>query len=126
MSKEETGRQLKVLSGDSQAMIHFKKGDFQSAGRVWLSELKRSGIRFTILLELDCMKESVVNAYLRVIDKERFFILRRQKGPRECYLVMWGRFKTRRQAENAMSSVPEFFLSQAYPPKVYNLGPLLD
>ncbi len=107
------------------AIIHFKDGDFYEACDAWKKELKRAGISHSILLELDCQKESVLNAYNRIDRKDQFFILKRDLGNRICYLVFWGRFMSGQEATDSLKLINQYFWGQSNPPKVMSLDKYL-
>jgi hypothetical protein len=113
--------QLELTPGKS-AMAYFREGNMISAGNIWKGELKKSGIKFSVLLEMDCLKESVVNAYKRIEEKENFFILNRKVGTRSCFLVMYGKFRTHQEAAVAVKKVPQYFWQQQSPPRVVELS----
>jgi hypothetical protein len=106
---------------DKPALDYFKAGDFLKASEIWKRELSGARITHSILLELDCMKESVLNAYNRIDNKRNFFILKRELNGRTCFLVFWGRFKSTEKASEALSLVDAYFWSQSHPPRVVNI-----
>ena len=112
------------LSRD-RASKYFREGKFTAAGNEWKEAMKRAGIKYSILLELDCMKESVTNAYRQIALKDNFFILNRKRGGRNCYLVLWGTFAGSQEANAALKSIPNYFWEQDAPPTVIDLGPYL-
>jgi hypothetical protein len=79
----------------------------------------------SILLEMDCMKQSVQLAYQQIIDKDNFFILSRVKDGRSCWLVLWGKFRTQNEATQSLKLIPEYFFKQSAPPAVIELEPYL-
>ena len=103
----------------------FIAGEFSNAGDLWRRELIAAKITFSILLEMDCLEQSVQSAYQQVTDKENFFLLNRVKAERNCWLVLWGKFRTRDEAQQNMSLVPEYFFKQSAPPVVIELEPYL-
>jgi hypothetical protein len=107
------------------ALALFKEGDFHKACDAWKTDIKRNGISHSILLELDCQKESVINAYNRVDRKDQFFILKRKLENRICYLVFWGRFRSGQEATDSLNRVNSYFWGQASPPKVMSLAQYL-
>jgi len=106
---------------EKKATVYFKEGDYYKACDAWKKEIKRGGISHSILLELDCQKESVLNAYNRLDRKDQFFILKRDLGNRICYLVFWGRFRSGQEATDSLNRVDSYFWGQANPPKVMAL-----
>jgi hypothetical protein len=101
---------------------YFKEGNLITAGDVWNKELKKAGIKYSIMLELDCLKESVLHTYQRLEMKKEFFILIRREKSRICYLVMWGKFVTRQDAGEALKMVPNYFWKQKEPPEIVELS----
>lgn len=112
---------LKINPQDSPAFKYFKQGDLEAAGRAWKTEIAPSGARYTVLLEMDCLKESVINAYLRIDDKAGFFLLNRDRGARTCFMVMVGRFASQTEAGQALRSLPAYFRQQQHPPVIVGL-----
>jgi hypothetical protein len=119
---KNTAVYFRVKLGDPQAVKYFKEGKFMEAGSAWEKELKKAGIKFAILLEMDCMKESVINAYLKIIEKDDFYILNRKLGNRNCFLVLWGKFYTKQEGGDALKMIPEYFRNQQHPPEVISLS----
>jgi hypothetical protein len=103
----------------------FASGKFSAAGDLWGREMVAEKITFSILLEMDCLKESVNNAYQQITDKENFFILNRVKDGRSCWLVLWGKFRTQNEALQNLELIPEYFFKQSDPPRVIELGQYL-
>jgi hypothetical protein len=106
-------------------MSYFREGSFIIAGDIWRQELLKAGYKYSILLELDCQKESVFNAFDRIASKSDFFILNRKSGKRTCFLVMYGRYLTRSEAAEGIDKVPKYFWQQASPPQVMELAKYL-
>lgn len=113
-------------SSDVSPMTLFEQGKLFEAGEEWRKQILKTDNRFTILLELDCAKESVFSASEQFSDKQNFFILNRDRDGRNCYLVMWGRFRSEADARQEMSSIPSFFLQQQNPPIVVDMTPYLQ
>jgi hypothetical protein len=109
------------------AKAYFQEGNFITAGDVWKKEINKTGVKYGILLELDCMKESVKSAYKRLPEKKDFYILNRSMGNRTCFLVMWGKFFTHEQATEALksTSIPTYFWQQKDPPGIIELSKYL-
>ena len=109
------------------AKAYFREGNYIIAGDVWKQEIIKSGVKYGILLELDCMKASVKSAYNRLPSKKDFYILNRGMGSRTCFLVMWGKFFTHEQATEALksTSIPTYFWQQKDPPGIIELSKYL-
>jgi hypothetical protein len=122
LMQKETADYFTVKLGEPEALSYFKKGRFIEAGKTWQKELKKAGIKFSILLEMDCLKESVINAYLKIDVKEDFYILNRKLESRNCFLVLWGKFYAKQEAADALKMIPEYFRNQQHPPQVVSLS----
>jgi hypothetical protein len=110
-----------VLPSSKNAFKYLREGNFIKAGNIWKQELTAAKIKFSILLELDCKKESVYHAYRLMNRGTSFFILNRKAGRLNCYLVMWGKFKTRQEATAGLKSVHNYFWKQKDPPEIVEL-----
>jgi hypothetical protein len=102
-------------------LAYFQEGNMITAGDIWKQELLNAGIKFSILLELDCQKESVIGAFGRVTAKEGFFILNKPSQGRTCFLVLWGKYQTREEAAVGLKSIPQYFWQQPNPPEVIDV-----
>jgi hypothetical protein len=108
------------------AQQQFAAGNFRAAGDAWRSEMISMQIKFSILLEMDCLKESVDIAHSQVEDKGNFFLLNKtSRDGRNCWLVLWGRYRTADEATLALKLVPQYFWKQSEPPTVIELEPYL-
>ena len=112
-------------SSAANARQAFASGKFNIAGDLWRQELALGKISFSILLELDCLEQSVRSAYQQITDKENFFILNRIKDGRNCWLVLWGKFRTQNEATQNLRLIPEYFFKQSEPPAAIELNPYL-
>ena len=112
------------IAGKS-AKEYFLEQSFITAADVWKRELIKDGIKFSVLLEMDCMKESVSHAYDRIDNKKEFFLLLRQVGNRTCYLVMLGKYRTYEEATAGIKSVPNYFWQQKDPPEIVEISKYL-
>jgi hypothetical protein len=103
----------------------FATEDLETAGKLWLQEILTAKITHSILLEMDCLKQSVQLAYQQIIEKDDFFILNRVKDGRSCWLVLWGKFRSQNEATQNLKLIPEYFFKQSDPPRVIELEPYL-
>lgn len=101
----------------------FARGDLLQASKLWQKDLRDSGKNFGILLEMDCLKESVLRAYKKVASKKDFYILRKVRNGKTCYLVMMGKYSQKPEAEKALKSAPQYFWNQENPPIVIDIRP---
>jgi len=113
--------------GEAEAGRRFAAGNFKAAGDIWRGIMLESGVKFSILLEMDCLKASVRAAYGQLADKDGFFLLNKtSRDGRACWLVLWGRYRTADEAALGMALVPEYFRKQSNPPSVLELSPYLN
>jgi len=120
----QTDAETPLSAADDQAgsgSQAFASGNFTVAGNLWRRELVAGEIRFSILLEMDCVEDSVNYAYEQITGKENFFILNHVKNGRNCWLVLWGKFRTQDEAAQNLKLVPEYFFKQSAPPLVIEL-----
>ncbi len=118
--KKSPEEKPKLPPGKS-ATVYFREGNMITAGDIWKQELINAGIKYSILLELDCQKESVIGAFDRVEAKEDFFILNKPSQSRTCFLVMWGKYQTRQEAAVGLKLIPQYFWQQPNPPEVIDV-----
>ena len=106
----------------SKALTYLEKKRFLIAIDLWKQVLINSGYKYSILIELDCLKSSVLYSYKKFKNKKNFFILSKVKNGRQCYLVFWGRFLNKEEAKIGLKSIPEYFWKQSDPPEVVELS----
>jgi len=97
------------------------RGDLSAAARIWKEQVSRRGIQYSILLELDCLKESVLKAYEKMERNPGFFILPQKRESKTCYLVLYGRYMDEISAEKALQEIPDYFFLQQNPPVIIPL-----
>ncbi|MEN8153707.1 MAG: DUF4388 domain-containing protein [Acidobacteriota bacterium] len=110
-----------VPVGKEEPLKIFIRGNLKKSGDLWKEEISQNNITYSILLELDCKKDSVMYAFKQIDDKKQFFILNRVRGNRTCYLVFFGKYTSKSEAEGSLNTVPRYFWKQANPPKVLEL-----
>ena len=116
-----------AMAKEADAGRRFAAGNFRAAGDIWRGIMLETNVKFSILLEMDCLKASVRTAYGQLTDKEGFFLLNKtSRDGRACWLVLWGRYRTAAEAALGMALVPEYFKRQSDPPSVLELGPYLN
>jgi hypothetical protein len=110
----------------AQAQEYFASGDFTRAGDLWRQELITTRIRYSILLEMDCLKASVRIAFRQATDRDNFFVLNKtSRDGRHCWLALWGRYRTQDEAALGLKLIPQYFWKQSEPPSVVELQPYL-
>lgn len=98
-----------------------RRGALKDATEAGLEHLRGDAGRFSIRLESDCSKESVLKAFAQGDFDERMFILPIRFKGQPCYVVLWGLFDTKVQAEAALPSLPSYFSKQAHRPEAVPL-----
>jgi len=111
----------KVNKGKS-ALEYFKNGSYSVAADIWKKENKQNNYKFTILLEVACMKISIKKAYRNIKIKDKFFLISRKIGNKSCFRVCWGKFRSKSDAADALSVLPKYFFKQESPPEVIKLS----
>jgi hypothetical protein len=119
-------KRVAEAAGAGPARQHFNDGDFRAAADAWRAEIIAAQTKFSILLEMDCLKDSVRIAYRQLEDKGGFFLLnKRSRDGRGCWLVLWGRYRTADEAALGLKLLPQYFWKQSEPPSVIELDPYL-
>jgi len=122
----ESKKQAEAAAASAQAQQRFAAGNFNAAADIWRGEMVGTQVKYSILLEMDCLKASVRIAYGQMTDKENFFLLNKtSRDGRRCWLVLWGKYRTQDEAALGMKLVPEYFMKQSNPPSVIELEPYL-
>ena len=98
-----------------------RQNKLSEAGTIWKKKILSQNNRFSILLEMDCLKASVMNAYKQSGNSREFLILNIDRGGRQCYLVLFGVYKDKESADKSLNTVPKYFWNQSNPPKVLDL-----
>ncbi|MCA1610596.1 MAG: hypothetical protein LC780_07005 [Acidobacteria bacterium] len=100
-----------------------------SAGRSeWLARaardrarLKSSRARYAIQLELACEVPSLSDAWKHDRPTGSMWLLTSQHGSRDCFRVLWGRYRTLDAARRGKSGIPSFFSTPANHPAVVSV-----
>ena len=80
---------------------------------------------FTIQVELACESNTIQEAFAQVPDKGLFYILPLNFKNKSCYIIAYGVFKNKAQAEESYKKLPAIFVKQPYPPKIVSAATLL-
>ena len=122
----ENEKRPEAAAASARSRQHFAAGNFNAAAAIWRGEIIGSQVKYSILLEMDCLKASVRLAYSQLDNKESFFLLSKtSRDGRRCWLVLWGRYRTQDEAALGMKLLPEYFMKQSNPPSVIELEPYL-
>lgn len=76
------------------------------------------GTRFAIQLELACEVPSLVGAWKHDRPAGSMWLLAAPHGGRDCFRVLWGRYRTREAAIRARADTPPFFVTNTNRPAV--------
>ncbi len=102
---------------DYTSLIRNKR--FSLAAKKYQLALKQINADYSILLEVDCLLDSVKNAYIRGSFSKKLFIIKRKVRGKSCYAVFWGLYKNQTEAEKELSLyVPSFFKRQNPKPSI--------
>ncbi len=116
---------IKNITPEIDPFEKLRQRKLSEAGKIWKNKILSQSNRFSILLEMDCMKASVMNAYKQSGNSREFLILNINRGNRQCYLVLFGIYTDKNSAESFLKTVPQYFWNQENPPKVLDLTPYL-
>ncbi len=102
---------------DYTSLIRNKR--FSLAAKKYQLALKQINADYSILLEVDCLLDSVKNAFIKGGFSKKLFIVKRKIKGRSCYAVFWGLYKNRSEAKKELNFyVPYFFKKQSPKPSV--------
>ncbi|HDP94344.1 MAG TPA: hypothetical protein ENN40_03180 [Candidatus Aminicenantes bacterium] len=121
-SEKKTPATIRPVAGGDAPLQLLRSGRYLEAAQAWRSQMAQEMSGFSILLELDCLTASVGAAFKRIHEPDKFFLLPRKRGNRNCFLVMWGRFSSEDSALEAMRGLPAYFLNQDPPARVIDLA----
>ncbi len=120
IAPQQTSRK-KTTYSDVGALNVFRQGDYKKAGELWRQDAKLRGVKYAILLELDCQKQSVANAFKECKNSNSFYFINIRRGDRDCFLVLWGAYLSEADANAAMGLIPGYFTRQQPPARVIDL-----
>ncbi len=103
------GNGLPDLTGEIRA------GRLQQAAQVYRRYFRNHPAKYSISLEVACQPQTVMRAFSEVDPAGKMFILPARLGERSCFAVLWGTYRTIREAKDGKASVPSFFTSQTTP-----------
>ena len=100
---------------------------FSLAAKKYQLALEQINADYSILLEVDCLLDSVKNAYIRGSFSKKLFIIKRKVRGKSCYAVFWGLYKNQTEAEKELSLyVPSFFKRQNPKPSIVLIKKYLE
>lgn len=91
---------------------------YNLAAQYWKLEKLQNMDHFTIVLMYACSGATVDSAKNILSNPNDMFILPKDVDNRSCYIVCWGDFETRKQAEERFTMVPNWFAQNGLVPMV--------
>ncbi len=117
-----------VVAGEStfsECREKLKKGDYNGAAKKGLAAIKsEDSSKYTIQLELVCQKQSIAKAFEFAPKGSKFFVVPTNFHGRNCFKICWGIYSTESEAKQAISELPDYFLTQDYKPQITQLTSL--
>jgi len=90
-----------------------RAGDLDTATDISRSRLLKAGLNlYVIVLEIDCLPQSVQQAFAAGEDSPRMFVTTTFFQGRRCYNVCWGLYQNRKKALGDTANLPEHFRRQ--------------
>ncbi|MDQ2869536.1 MAG: hypothetical protein M3S32_02250, partial [Acidobacteriota bacterium] len=77
--------------------------------------------RYAIQLELACEVPSLADAWKHDRPAGSMWLLTSRHGSRDCFRVLWGRYRTLEAARRAKSGIPSFFSTPGNHPAVVSV-----
>jgi len=118
--KEEIHKPLETPKIDQWriALDYLEGENYVAAADTWREIIKKSPSKFTIQIELACKGETIQEAYNLFEAKNNFYILPFKFKESSCYIIGYGLFNSRKEAEDAYKQLPSIFLNQKFPPRI--------
>ncbi len=91
------------------------QGRYKEAALAFQSAVRASSDRFAIDVEVACQPETIQKDFAESGGDHRYMILPYDLHGRACFRVIWGLYGTRAEAEQALKTMPPFFLQNASP-----------
>jgi hypothetical protein len=106
-----------AASGDTEreARSLLRQGRYKEAALAFQGALQNSRARFAIDVEVACQAETIQKGFAASGGDPRYMILPYNLHGRPCFRVVWGFYKDRATAEQALKTMPDFFLQNASP-----------
>lgn len=104
-----------------EAQKLLSEGRYAEAAGVFQKVYSSIPGNYTINVEVACQEETVKKAFDASNGDPAFLVLHYKLGSRQCYRILWGVYRDRTSAEEALKKMPEFLLQDANP-KVAHRG----
>jgi hypothetical protein len=95
-----------------------RRGSFRLSAIKYKRDIEKYANYYSILIEIDCMTDSLKTAYQNANFNSKLFIIPRTVKNRFCYAVFWGIYKKRGEAEKEINTLPAFFRKQTPSPNI--------
>jgi len=95
-----------------------KQSKFQKAALAYREHLSAFPETYSIKLEVNCLDSSVQTAFQQGGLNPMMLILPKRIDGKACFVVFWGLYSSRKEAREALSSVPPFFKKQTTRPEL--------
>ncbi len=89
-----------------------RMGKIKEASIKYKNYLSDKKSYYSILLEVDCLKESVITAFKNGEYSPNIMVLPKRARGRACYAVLWGVYSSKESAQNDIPKLPTFFIKQ--------------
>lgn len=100
------------------ALDYLEGKNYIAASDTWREIIKNAPSKFTIQIELACKEETIQEAYNLFEVKNNFYIVPFKYKGSTCYIIGYGLFNSRKEAEDAYKQLPPIFLNQKFPPRI--------
>jgi septal ring-binding cell division protein DamX len=101
-----------------RAKTYFENNNLTDAAKIWKNYIKKSPLSFTIQVELACQNETISEAYNSIANKNKFYIIPKTYKGKQCYIIGYGIFNERNEAQSNLKELPDLLLQQKFPPRV--------
>src|SRR4030042_6503206 len=100
------------------AKSNFENKDFAMAAKIWKNIIAKSPRNYTIQIELACQNDTLIEAYNFFPDKKQFYIIPNKFKNQACYVVGYGLYNNKIDADKAYQNLPSIFTQQKFPPRI--------
>jgi septal ring-binding cell division protein DamX len=100
---------------EREARSLLQQGRYKEAALAFETAVQKSRAGFAIDVEVACQAETLRKGFAASGGDPRYMILPYNLHGRACFRVVWGLYKDRAAAEQALKTMPDFFLQNASP-----------
>ncbi len=95
-----------------------RAGNFRLSAIKYRRDIEKYSDYYSILIEIDCLTDSVKTAYQKANFNSKMFIIPRTVKNKFCYALFWGIYPKRGEAEKDIKTLPPFFRGQTSSPDI--------